>query len=253
MRVFDIWKQGAKDGIPVFLGYFAVSFTFGIAAGKLLLPMQAVLMSATNYASAGQLAGLALIAASATFWEMAAAQLVVNLRYSLMSCCISQKLGSATPAYHRFFLAMGLTDEVFGLSTSVSGRLYPAYMYGVMSTALPGWILGTFFGVVSSGMMPPVIMSAMGIAIYGMFIAIIFPPVKSDRRLAVIIATSMACSMLCDNIALPEQITPGIKLIALTLVIAGAAALLFPLKTKEEDPAPHHAAGRGPEYGEATP
>ena len=252
MCTFDIWKQGARDGLPVFLGYLAVSFTFGIAARNVLLPVQAVLMSATNYTSAGQFAALGLIAASATFWEMAAAQLVINLRYSLMSCCLSQKLESNTPAYHRFFMAVGITDEVFGLSASVNGRLSPAYTYGIMSAALPGWVLGTFLGVMSSGLMPPVIMSAMGIAIYGMFIAIIFPPVRNDHRLAAVIAASMAFSVLCDSIALPEQITPGLKLIVLTLAIAGAAALLFPLEKKDEQPAHGHAAGYGPEYGEVV-
>ena len=237
MAGFDVWKQGAKDGFPVFLGYVAVSFTFGIAARNVLHPFETVLMSAANYTSAGQFAALGLIAASATFWEMAAAQLVVNLRYSLMACCLSQKLESSAPAYHRFFMAAGLTDEVFGLSASVKGRLSPIYTYGVMSTALPGWVLGTLLGVMSSGLMPPRVMSALGIAIYGMFIAIIFPPVRDDRKLAVIIALSMACSMFCDKIALLARVTPGMKLIGLTLAIAGASALLFPLEQGKKAPA----------------
>ena len=238
----NIWNRGAKDGLPIFLGYVAVSFTFGVAAQKVLLPFQAVLMSATNFTSAGQFAALGLITASATFWEMAAAQLVVNLRYSLMSCCISQKLESNASAYHRFFIAMGVTDEIFGVSASVKGRLSPVYVYGVMSTALPGWILGTFLGVMSSEFMPPRIMSALGIAIYGMFIAIIFPPVREDCRLVFIIAVSMACSVFCDNIALPQQITPGIKLVVLTLAIAGVAAAMFPLEKRQKMPASGCAA-----------
>lgn len=235
-------KQGAKDGLPIFLGYVAVSFTFGIAALKVLEPFQAVLMSASNYTSAGQFAALGLIAASAGFGEMAAAQMVVNLRYSLMSCCISQKLDSDSPVYHRFFIAMGITDEVFGVTTAVQGSLSPAYAYGVMSVALPGWIFGTFLGVMSTGFMPPNVMSALGIAIYGMFIAIIFPPIRDDHRLALIVTASMACSVCFDNVALLAQITPAMKLIALTLIIAGAAAVLFPLEKREAKPAVGYAA-----------
>lgn len=233
LNPFALWKRGVKDGMPIFFGYVAVSFTFGIAAQKLLQPFHIVLMSATNYTSAGQFAALGLIAASATLWELAAAQLVINLRYSLMSCCISQKLESAASIHHRFLIAVGLTDEVFGLSASVKGELSPYYVYGVMSAALPGWVLGTFLGVMSSGILPPRIMSAMGIAIYGMFIAIIFPPVRDNLRLGIIIAVSVACGVLCDAIALPAWLTPGIRLIVLTLLLAGAAAILFPVDTGE--------------------
>ena len=234
MNKLHLWRQGAKDGLPVFFGYLAVSFTFGIAARHILSPFLSVLMSASNYTSAGQFAALGLIAASATFGEMAAAQLVINLRYSLMSCFLSQKLDHSTPLYHRFLMALGLTDEVFGLSASVKGRLNPFYTYGVMSTALPGWVLGTFLGVVSSEFMPPRVMSAMGIAIYGMFIAIIFPPVRDDHNLAVVISASMVFSVMVEEISLLSQITPGLKLIMLTVIITGAAALLFPVEKKEK-------------------
>lgn len=232
MDNFRLWKEGAKSGLPIFMGYAAVSFAFGIVARDVLSPFQAVLMSATNITSAGQFAALGLIAASVPFSEMAVAQLVINLRYCLMSCCISQKLESTAPKYHRFLLAMGLTDEVFGLTASVKGSLRPAYAYGVMSTALPGWIIGTFFGVVSTGFLPPRIMSALGIALYGMFIAIIFPPVRHDRKLALTIAASIACSVACSNIEVLSRVTPGIRLVVLTVLLAGAAALVFPLEKR---------------------
>lgn len=233
MDKFELWRRGAKNGLPVFFGYLAVSFTFGIAARDILSPAEAVLMSAVNFTSAGQFGALSLIAASVSFWEMAAAQLVINSRYSLMACFISQKLKSGTPFFHRFFIAMGLTDEVFGVSASVKGRLSPVYAYGVMSTALPGWVLGTFLGLISSGLMSAQVMSALGIAIYGMFIAIIFPPVREDRKLAGIIAVAMISSLMFDHIKFLERVTPGLKIIALTLVIAGAAAFLFPLERKK--------------------
>lgn len=242
MTKLSIWKQGAKDGLPVFFGYLAVSFSFGIAAQGVLSPVEGFLMSATNYTSAGQFAALSLIAASAGFWEMAAAQLVINLRYSLMSCCIAQKLERGTAAGHRFFIALGLTDEVFGLSAAVKGRLSPIYVYGLMSSALPGWVLGTVLGLASSTVMPPRLMSAMGIAIYGMFIAVIFPPVRDDRRLALIIAVAMVLSAVWDQVALLAHLTAGLKLIGLTLAITGVAAILFPLENPDEASAGRCAA-----------
>lgn len=234
-NTFALWKRGVRDGIPIFLGYVAVSFTFGMAARKVLHPFHAVLMSAVNYTSAGQFAAIGLIAASASLWEVAAAQLVINLRYSLMSCCISQKLESAASLRHRFLIAAGLTDEVFGLSASLRGALSPWYVYGVMSAALPGWVLGTFLGVWSSDFLPPRVMSAMGIAIYGMFIAIVFPPVGENRRLGLVVAASVLCGVLCDVVTLPAWLTPGMRLIALTLLLAGAAAALFPLPAAGTD------------------
>ncbi|SBW04216.1 conserved membrane hypothetical protein [uncultured delta proteobacterium] len=233
MHTFAVWKQGFRDGLPVFFGYLAVSFTFGIAAQNILQPLQAVLMSATNYTSAGQFAALGLIAASSTFWEMAATQCVVNLRYSLMACVISQKLDGSAPGFHRYCIAAGLTDEVFGLCSARPGALRPAFAYGVMSAALPGWVLGTFLGMLSHELMPPSAMSALGIAIYGMFIAIVFPPVRENRTLALVVAASMAGSFLFDCIPALMHITPGFKIILLTVVIASGAAILFPLHGKD--------------------
>lgn len=235
------WKQGFKDGLPVFMGYLAVSFTFGIAAQNALKPFQAVVMSASNYASAGQFAALGLIAASSSFLEMAATQLVINLRYSLMSCFLSQKLEKGTPLGHRLVMAAGLTDEVFGLSAAVPGRLNPFYAYGVMSSALPGWVAGTALGVMSHGLLPARVMSALGIAIYGMFIAIIFPSARDNVKTAGVILASMLASLMFDNLPVLQQVTPGFKIILLTLGIAGAAAILFPLEKKNPEPCPAYA------------
>ena len=234
MSSFGHWKQGFKDGIPIFMGYMAVSFSFGIAAQNILQPMQAVAMSASNYTSAGQFAALALIAAGSSYWEMAVAQLIINLRYCLMSCVISQKLESGAPAFHRFIMSMGMTDEIFGVSASVHGRVSPWYMYGAMSAAMPGWVLGTFLGIISHGLMPANVLSALGIAIYGMFIAIIIPPTRGNLALAGIIAVSMLCSLLADTLPMLSNISPGMKIILLTLIIAGIAAVLFPVKQEEE-------------------
>ena len=143
------FAAGVQDGIPICLGYIAVSFTFGIMAKNAgLSTWEAVLLSLTNLTSAGQFAGLSLITASASYFEMAFTQLIINLRYSLMSCALSQKIDNHYPSFHRFLIAYGVTDEVFGVSVSRPGRITPWYSYGVMALAAPGWTLGTFLGVV---------------------------------------------------------------------------------------------------------
>lgn len=225
------WKKGVKDGVPIFLGYFAVSFTFGIMAKSAgLTAFQAVFMSLTNLTSAGQFAALGLIGASATYIEMAVTQLIINLRYCLMSFSLSQKLDSKTSLSQRFLVAFGITDEIFGISVCTSGRLNPFYNYGLMSIAIPGWTLGTFSGIVLGGLLPERIISALSIALYSMFIAIIIPPAKRNRLLAGIIVVSMLLSYLFSKISILSLISPGFKIIILTVLIAGLAALLFPIK-----------------------
>ncbi|MCW2278578.1 AzlC family ABC transporter permease [Heliophilum fasciatum] len=224
------WKNGVKDGIPIFLGYFAVSFTFGIVAKNAgLTPFQAVLMSATNFTSAGQFAALGVIGSSATYIEMAITQLIINLRYCLMSCSLSQKMDESTAFAHRFPVAFGISDEIFGVSVCKEGKLHPFYNYGLMSIAMPGWTLGTLCGVVSGSLLPERMISALSIALYGMFIAIIVPPAKGNRLLAGIIFLSMLMSWLFTQIPMLSQISPGFKIIILTVLIAGAAALRFPI------------------------
>lgn len=230
------WKNGIKDGIPICLGYFAVSFTFGIMAKNAgLTPLEAVFMSATNLTSAGQFAALGLMGASSSYIEMAVTQFILNLRYCLMSCSISQKLDAKKSFLHRFFVAYGVTDEIFGVSVLKTGTLNPFYNYGLMSAAIPGWTLGTLFGVISGNILPERIVSALGIAIYGMFLAIIFPPAKGNKLLACIILLSMFMSLLFSRIAAFSGISAGFKIIILTLLIAGVAALLFPINEEAEE------------------
>lgn len=225
------WKKGVKDGIPIALGYFAVSFTFGIIAKNAgMTPFQAVFMSATNLTSAGQFGALALIGTSATYIEMALTQLVINLRYCLMSSSLSQKFDAGSFFPHRFLVAFGITDEIFGVSVYREGKLNPFYNYGLMSISIPGWVLGTFCGVVSGGILPGRIISALSIALYGMFIAVIVPPAKGNKLLTGIILLSMTLSLLFAKISIFSQISQGFKIIILTVLIAGIAALLFPVK-----------------------
>ncbi|MDU4960997.1 MAG: AzlC family ABC transporter permease [Sporomusaceae bacterium] len=236
------WQLGMRDGIPIALGYFAVSFSFGLIAAQAGLSVfQAAVISLTNVTSAGQFAALGLIGASATYLEMASAQLILNLRYCLMSCALSQKLDPEAPFIHRFLLAHGITDEIFGLAICKSGKLNPFYNYGLMSSAIPGWVLGTLFGAAAGAVLPERILSALGIALYGMFIAVIVPPAKGNKLLTGIILASMLLSLLFSRAAVLQPVSPGVKIIILTVAIAGMAAILFPVKPEEEE-----AAGCGP-------
>lgn len=229
------WKNGLRDGIPIALGYFAVSFTFGILAKKAgLTAFQAVVISLANVTSAGQFAALGLMGASATYLEMATTQLVLNLRYCLMSCVLSQKLNPKAPFRHRFLLAHGITDEIFGVAVCKSDRLNPFYNYGLMSSAIPGWTLGTFFGVISGEILPERIISALSIALYGMFIAVIIPPAKDNKILTGIILLSMLMSLFFGKAEIFNYVSPGFKIIILTVLIAGVAAFLFPIRKADE-------------------
>ena len=228
-------KSGVRDGIPIGLGYFAVSFTFGIMALNAGLSIwQSVVMSITNLTSAGQFAGLGIITTGASFAEMAAAQFVINLRYSLMSCSLSQKLNHRVPFFHRLIMSYGVTDEVFGVSVCKPGELSPWYFYGLLLAAIPGWTLGTAAGAVSGSMLPERVLSALGIALYGMFLAVIIPPARDNKILAGVILLSMVCSLLFSLIPVLAGVSSGLKLIILTIGIAGLAASLFPVPDRGE-------------------
>jgi predicted branched-subunit amino acid permease len=229
------FKRGMKDAIPIFLGYIAVSFTFGIAAKNSdLTVFQATLVSLTNLTSAGQFASLGIIAASASYLEMALTQLVINLRYCLMSSTLSQKVSPKLPFLHRAVMSFGVTDEIFALAAGVHGELSPYYCYGMMASAIPGWTLGTFFGVALGNILPDRLLSALGVALYGMFIAIIIPPARKNRVVTGVVAISMAASALFTYLPVVREISSGFRIIILTLVIAAVAALLFPIQEAEE-------------------
>lgn len=230
----ETYIRGMREGIPVGLGYFVVSFTIGIAARKAdLTAFQATLMSFTNNTSAGQFASFALIASGAPYIEMVISQAVINLRYCLMSCALSQKLDGKLPFYHRLFVAFGITDEIFGLSVSQKGKLDPWYTYGVMSVAVPGWSLGTLTGVLSTGVLPQTFLNAMNMALYGMFIAIFMPAARDNKKLLPIIFLSMALSAAVHLMPLFHFISSGMKIILLTLVISIGAAIFMPIPEEE--------------------
>ena len=225
------FQQGMRDGIPICLGYFAVSFTFGMmAVGGGLSIWQAVLISLTNLTSAGQFAGLNLIFTGAPYYEMALTQLVINLRYCLMSFSLSQKVDQKANPLHRFFMAHGVTDEIFGISSAVHGDLSPWYMYGAMSVAIPGWTCGTLLGAISGNLMPDFIASALGIAIYGMFLAIVIPASKSSRTILAVVVGAMILSGLFSVVPGLKQISSGFVIIIVTVLVAAIAAWLRPIQ-----------------------
>ena len=231
-------RQGIRDGMPIALGYFAVAFTLGIAARNAdFSAVQAMVESLTNNASAGEYAVFALASAGAGYWEVAVMTLVANARYLLMSCALSQKLAPETPLYHRMLVAFDVTDEIFGISIAYPGQLSPWYTYGAMAVAIPGWGLGTFFGVAVGNVLPPRLVSALSVGLYGMFLAIIIPPAKKDRVVLGLVALSFAASLITSRWTLLTPVPSGVKTIALTVVIALGAAVLFPVKDEAGVPA----------------
>ena len=230
----ESFKQGITDGIPIALGYLAVSFTFGMMAvqGGLTI-CQAVLISLTNLTSAGQFAGLDIIIAGGSLWEIALTQLIINLRYCLMSFSLSQKLRRDEPWGHRYAVAFGVTDEIFGVSASKPGKVSAFYNYGVMSVAIPGWTLGTLVGAVSGSILPDFMISALSVAIYGMFLAIIIPPAKKNKAVLGVVLGAMVVSTVFAVVPALSHVSTGFVIIITTLLVAGLAALLRPIEENE--------------------
>ena len=228
--------RGMRDGLPIALGYFAVAFTLGIAARNAGLgPLHGLVSSLLVNASAGQYAGYAMIAADATLWEMAAMILVANARYFLMSCALSQKFSPETPFYHRLLVGFDVTDELFGLAIAQEGWLPPVYMYGAMMLAMPGWASGTALGIAAGSVLPARLVSALSVAIYGMFIAVIIPPCRTNRNITIVVLVSFLLSWLSSVVPFFASISEGFRIIILTLVISSLAALFMPLPDETEN------------------
>lgn len=224
-----------KDGIPIALGYLAVAFTLGITARNAgFTAFQAMLTSFTINASAGEFVGFSLIAQNAGYVEVIIMEAVANARYLLMSCALSQKLPENTSTLHRMLIGYDVTDEIFGVSVAVLGKLDPFYTYGVMSLALPGWALGTYLGVAMGNILPVRAVSALSVGLYGMFIAIFIPPARKSKVIAGLVAISFAASFVFSKLAVFSGISSGMKTIILTVVISLAAAILFPVKETDK-------------------
>ena len=227
--------EGFRDGVPIGLGYFVVSFSLGIVAKYVgLNPLQGFVIGFLNNASAGEYAAFTVIGSDAPYIEIAVLTLIANARYVLMSTVLSQKFSPDTPFYHRIFVGFDVTDEIFGIAMARSGRwLNPFYNYGAMLTALPGWSLGTVCGIVAWYFFSPAAVSALGVALYGMFLAVIIPPAKKDKIIGGAVVVSFLLSFLVGKFF--PDISAGNRTIILTILIAGAAAILYPVKEQQED------------------
>ena len=223
--------RGMRDGIPIGLGYFAVAFSLGITAKAIgLLPSTCFITSVLLHASAGEYAVYSMIAAGATYVEMAIMVLIANARYLLMSCAVSQRMHPDLSFAHRLFMGFGITDELFAISIARLGKLNPNYMYGGMIVAIPMWALGSAIGCFSGGVLPERLVSALSVALFGMFLAIIIPPVRENHMIGVLIAVSFAAAFIFAKLPAFAAISGGTKTIILTVAISAAAALIFPVK-----------------------
>lgn len=229
-RNVDYFKDGLKDSIPLAIGYFSVAFTLGIAARNAgLTPLQGFLSALLLNASAGQYAVYSLFESNAPFVEVVLVTLVVNARYILMSLALSQRVHPDSPMRHRFLISLGITDELFGLSIADNKFVQPYYYYRTM-TSLLWWAIGNFIGVIAGNILPLSIVSALSVALYGMFIAAVIPSAKVNRTIAFFVVVSYVASFTADVIGLVERFSSGIVTIVLTVIIASVAAIRYPIE-----------------------
>ena len=225
------FAKGMRAGIPIALGYFAVSVALGIAATKAgISSFQAALTSLLINASAGEYAGFSLIAAGASYVEVTIMEAIANARYLLMSASLSQKLKPGTGTLQRLLLGFTVTDEIFGVSIALPVPLDPCFTYGTFCVATMGWTSGTFLGAMLGDILPWRLLSALSVGLYGMFISVFIPEAKKNRVVAALVAISFLLSFACGYLPLLRNLSEGIRVILLTVVISLAAAILFPIK-----------------------
>lgn len=230
------YLNGMKDGIPIGLGYFAVAFSLGIYAKSAgLSPLQGLVASFLNHASAGEYALSSAVMAKVTYVEIAIATLIINARYFLMSCALSQRFDEKTPFIHRFLVGFGITDELFGISIARSGTISPLYNYGAFSVAVPMWSIGTALGIIAGSVLPERIVSALSVALYGMFIAIIIPPCRRNLALTICVLLSFALSFAFSFLPYVKNLSGGTRTIILTVAISVAAAIAKPLPDEDTE------------------
>lgn len=222
------FQYGLRDGVPIALGYFSVSFSFGIMALKGgLSVLQAAITSLTNMTSAGQFAGLQIIIAGGTLLEMAATQLIINLRYALMSLSLSQKLSGNVTLWQRFIIAFANTDEIFAVAMSHNRELTFSYMVGLQILPIIGWTSGTACGAVAGSMLPAAINSALSVALYGMFLAVVIPAAKKTRPVLLMVLLAAAISCILYYVPL---FSAGMSIIICTVAASVVGAIVFPVK-----------------------
>ncbi|MBQ9897838.1 MAG: AzlC family ABC transporter permease [Ruminococcus sp.] len=225
--------RGASHGIPICLGYLSVSFGFGILAVESgISPLIASIISASNLTSAGQVAGVDVIRTGGTIIEMILVQLVINIRYSLMALSLSQKLDPRFTTPHRFLASYGITDEIFAVCSAQKQRITPAYMYGMILVAALGWVTGTALGAAAGQLLPDSVSSALGIVLYGMFLAIIIPPARRQKSVLAVVAAAAGVSVLFRYVL--TAVSPGFAMIISAVAASALGAALFPVKEETE-------------------
>ena len=226
--------RGVGSGVPICLGYFSVSFGFGILALKSgLTTFEAVMISMTNLTSAGQAAGVEIIAASGSLAEMALTQFIINLRYALMGLSLTQKLDGSFTLPHRFLASFGITDEIFAVASAQKKPIVPIDMYGMILISFIGWTLGTLFGAIAGTLLPTVVTDAMGLLLYGMFIAIIIPPAKKDRGVLCAVLIAAGCAVLFRYVL--TFVSVGFAIIISAIIASVVCAMLFPIREESEE------------------
>lgn len=234
MKEHNSFTEGIIDGLPICFGYLSVAFAFGIFSVECgLTAIEALLISMTNLTSAGQLAAVPIIAGGGTLIELAVAQLVINLRYSLMSVSLSQKLGKSVRMPHRFLIAFGNTDEIFGVASGKDGTVGKNYFYGLILMPFIGWSSGTIIGALAGNILPHSITSALGIAIYGMFIAIVLPKAKKSLPTAICAIIAIALGCVFKYVPVLDSIPQGFVIIICAVVASAILAVVAPIKKSE--------------------
>ena len=235
----NAFLRGIRHGIPIALGYLSVSFTFGMkAVGDGMTPLQALLISATNLTSAGQFAALPLMTGGASLIEMALTQLVINLRYALMSLSLGQRLDGTMNTLSRLLFSFANTDEIFAVASSQPEKVGRNYLFGLILTPYFGWtvgtllgaVAGTLLGAVAGTLLPEFFRSALGIAIYGMFLAIILPPAKREKPVRLVVLLAVALSLCLRYVPLFSGISSGFAVILCAVIASAVGALLHPVK-----------------------
>ena len=231
-----VFMEGVHDGVPIALGYFVVAFTLGILAKTAgLTAWQGFVTSAVNIASAGEYAGFTVIAAQAPYLEIAVLTLVANARYFLMAAALAQRFAPDTPLLHRLAVSFGVTDEVFGITVARGGMVQPYYNYGALAISVPAWSAGTSAGILAGGILPAAAVSALSVALYGMFVWVILPPAKKSRPIAGMVLERFLLSLAATYAPLTSELSGGTRTIILTLLIAGVGAALFPVHEEQEE------------------
>ena len=230
----ETFIRGVRRGLPVGIGYFSVSFGFGaMAVSQGIQVLDAALISITNLTSAGQFAGLTLIVAAASLWEMVLTQLIINSRYGLMSLALSQRMGKDVTIPGRMAIAFANTDEIFALAMTEKEPLSTSFMLGLGSLPVLGWTSGTLFGALAGSVLPQNIRTALGVMLYGMFIAIVVPPAKEEKPVRATVAVAMALSCLFAWMPVLNTVSPGIAIVVCTVAAAAFCAWKFPIQEDE--------------------